>query len=982
MQNSEYRRRGRKYVGRASLLAEVDDTLAALLDGRGGLILVSGEPGIGKSRTMIEFNDRALRAGAGVAWGICHEQEGLPAYWPWIQIVRNISNTHPPGHQNPSAPLVRLLSLATDPGAGVPYGMALQDRMGLFNEVLQLLVFASQKTPLVLIIDNLQNADAASLRLLEFLAPFTQSSRLLIIASHRDPYLAAGSSLGEHLSRLIETPLLVRARLKGLEPSEAAELIRQETGWDLEQGIVLSLCAQTQGNPLFLLEIARNLPDHLARPGPERGVSGETIPLPDGIRMTIRKRLSQLSSPCQELLRVASVLGRSFDEETLLALAANSGIEDTRIFIEEAILANVLTASSAPDRQMSFVHALFREALLEELSEEDKALLNARAVNVLESFSHRRDPEHLARLAHHAICARRVIGTEQALQHVMAAARHSMRATAYEDAICLLRQALHAYEKVDAAFTGDFTQLKLLLGEAQMRAGEIMLSLETFREVLKQAEHAADIEGFAEAAIAFEGARWQPGLPSDESIRYLRKALQHLPDDKDRLRALLLSGLSRALSHSQNAEAAISVGEEAIDVARRTNDRMLLCHALEHGAMAMARDPSRLEQRLRLNREHLEIADEVDLDEMKAVACACASFTFLQAARMEEWRAQLEKFEYLADCMRQPHFDYQLAQARTTQATLQGDFPAAQRHCLVALGIGRKIQGADAEGVFALQMFILSRERGELSALRPVLSAILKGAGESGLWQPGLALLHAELGDTAQASQIYQDLAARGFADLPRDDLWLVNLAFLADIAALTGQSAGAGILLELLTPFRNQTIVTGPSSICLGPVARCLGNLAALQSRFSQAFELFSLAEKLAGQLASAPLACRIRSDRITALILEGAPSSLRRASEEIGKLKAETSRLGMKSLFERASAQAMLLERRIRDSGFDSLTPREIDVLRLIAQGLSNKSIMAQLRISHATVATHVRNILDKTGCANRTAAAAYARTHNLLG
>lgn len=348
---------------------------------------------------------------------------------------------------------------------------------------------------------------------------------------------------------------------------------------------------------------------------------------------------------------------------------------------------------------------------------------------------------------------------------------------------------------------------------------------------------------------------------------------------------------------------------------------------------------------------------------------------------MDAFEDSLREITSLARRLRRPHFQYQAAMSAVAQSLLKGDFAQTPQLALDALKIGKRIRGADPDGIFGIQMFALHRDRGLLEEMSKALAALTASGADPPLWRPGLALLLAEIGHGEKARQVLAEIMGDGTVRLPRDDLWLTAAAFTAETCAILEERRFAKALYELLAPFAGRAVVCGPNAVCFGPVDRLLGRLASLLGRWPAARMHFDDALSMLERLQSGPLRVRTTCDFAAALLIEGSPTALKRAGVLLDGLESAATNFGMRSLAARAHALEADLRTLTAGRGLTELTAREIEVLRLLAAGKSNAAISRELSISHATVATHVRSILSKTYCANRTAAAAYAREHQLI-
>jgi DNA-binding CsgD family transcriptional regulator len=316
-------------------------------------------------------------------------------------------------------------------------------------------------------------------------------------------------------------------------------------------------------------------------------------------------------------------------------------------------------------------------------------------------------------------------------------------------------------------------------------------------------------------------------------------------------------------------------------------------------------------------------------------------------------------------------------------ALMRGELAEAERLVLQSMALLRRHGIAAHEDNLSVLIFTLRREQGRLAELGPVVSAFLQERTVAAAWRPGLALVHLEVGQRDAARAVFEQMATEGFAAIPRDGRWLFCMVYLSEVCAALGDAVRAAELYELMLPYAGRNALCG-QLVCLGSADRYLGLLCTAMSRWPAAGRHFEAALAMNTRLgACAPLA-HTRHDFAAMLIARDASGDRRRA-EALSQDSLDSARqFGMRGLEARATALPPQPAGAPAAAGAndDDLTSREFEVLRLLAIGRSNADVAMVLEISLNTVATHVRNILAKTGCANRTEAAAYAMRRGLTG
>ena len=374
-------------LGRDAELESLSAALAEAAAGRGALIQLTGEPGIGKTRLAQALGEQAGRARARVVWARGWDGGGAPAFWPWVQVIRELT----------AGATDDELRAALGPGARWVVGLApeLRERLGLpeggdalesdrarfalFDGVALFLRALAADRPLLIVLDDLQSADQASLLLLAFVARMVDGMAVLIVTTHhdagprRDPELEA--IFGE-LARFGR-----RLDLGGLSDQDLRALVLHRSGGEPSEALVRSLLELTDGNPLYSDEVVRLLATQrrLGRPLDERA----RPPLPDGVRDAIRRRLLPLPPETRELLEIAAVEGRIFSLATLDRAAGLTRAE-TLERLDAAVVGQLVEDAPGPVARLRFVHGLIRETIYGDLPGARRALLHVAVGESLE----------------------------------------------------------------------------------------------------------------------------------------------------------------------------------------------------------------------------------------------------------------------------------------------------------------------------------------------------------------------------------------------------------------------------------------------------------------------------------------------------------------------------------------------------------------------------------------------------------------------
>jgi DNA-binding SARP family transcriptional activator len=462
------------FVGREPELAELSSGLDDAFAGRGGLFLLHGEPGIGKSRLADEVVNRATSRGAQVLIGRCWEAGGAPPYWPWTQSLRAYVRAAHPGDVRrqlgaSAADVARIVPQLHDlfPGLAEPEALDSEAaRFRLFDSTAAFLIRAAAEGPLVLVLDDLHVADEPSLLLLRYVASSLEDSRILAMGMFRDLDATVRQTPESTLAELGRLPVARGIRLSGLDRDELAQLAELTADTAPTEQLVEELYAETEGNPLFVSEVVRLL----AIEGRLGSDAPGGIPIPKTIREAIGRRLRTLSGECRRVLSLGSVLGREFGLVALERTADYTGIDRLLGVLDEAISAGVVEELPGSFGRLRFGHTLTRDTLYEEIPATHRTRLHLRVAQVLETLYTENLEPHLAELAHHFSLALPAAAPETAIEYTIRAGRWAEDVLADEEAVRFYRLAVDILERTGVKDAARRRELLLLLDQARARA--------------------------------------------------------------------------------------------------------------------------------------------------------------------------------------------------------------------------------------------------------------------------------------------------------------------------------------------------------------------------------------------------------------------------------------------------------------------------------------------------------------------------------
>ena len=569
----------------------------------------------------------------------------------------------------------------------------------------------------------------------------------------------------------------------------------------------------------------------------------------------------------------------------------------------------------------------------------------------------------LADLAHHFAAAAPLGDHERAIAYNLLAAQAATAALAFGEAASRLRTAL----EIGIEDGRRRAEAQLELGTAYFRAGASLDSLAAFRAAADVARALGDGELLAGAAIGFEDTCWRPGISDEGALELLEEASRELAPVDSPLRVRLLAGLARALDFQGDHARGSGVRDSAVSMGRRLDDRHGLATTLMRSYWS--RCATTLDEILAMLTEARDLAAELGDLELQAEAMEWRVAALMALGQIDTATRELAIVHELANRTRQPFIVHVAEHYGSALALLQGRFADAEAAAERSREWGRLLTGRDASGIYGIQMFSVRREQGRLSEFAPVVRVLVAGDGGGGAWRPGLAALLAELGMVDEARRELERVRREGL-DRFRETLWLASLTYLADAARAVDDAATAALVYPELLPLGGVNVMIGHGVALYGSADRYLGMLAATLGRTAEAEERFLAAAELEGRMGATTWLAHTAYEHGRILLEVG---DAERAAPLLADAASLAESVGMPSLLARVGA---LGAPPVRATALpDELSEREAQVLGLIARGLSNREIGVQLHISEHTAANHVRSILRKTGCANRTEAAAYA-------
>ena len=863
-------------VGRQELVDRLGKALDSARTGAGRLVLLTGEPGIGKSALAREVAARAGARGFSILWGTGWDGEGTPPFWPWVEALRSGLRHLDPGDRQAlitasGEELVRLLPEFV-PGQATARDRADDGdgaRFRLFDGVSSLLNLLAERRPLLVVLDDLHWADVSSVGLLRFVAARARLAPILFLGTYRDTEISRDHPLRSALGEL--GTLADSVPVSALDQAAVRALLEQVYGSSLDDELVETAYRRTAGNPFFVGEVGRLMGSA------HQGVLGSATSIPEGVRSVVERRLARLPQACHDLLGVASVVGQEAD---VSLLASVSGLPEPIVFelLGEAGQARVTQPSAGALPGARFTHDLFRETLYDALAGHRRVEVHRQIGLALERRREAGSAVRAAELAHHVL--RGCLGTDdqrRAARYSLEAARDALERLALREGLVHAERALTTLEQTAAPDKEGLLETLLVLAETERRTGELERARSSYARAAGLARRLGETEGLSRAALGVHHLGGDYGEAHESTRSLLEEAAFALAETTGTsaggmTKARVLAALARQCYHDRQ-RGSLDPGRlaaEAVDVAQVAGDPATLAFALwARYDTAWAPGSAGL---------RAEIAER-----MESVALAAGDLELRAQARLMRGIARLELadpgavadfdgYSRLAEDLRVPSARYLAVTRQVTVATMRGDFDEAEQLLEEATLLGEAIGEPDRWNVENVELWALRTlqdRRPELEdrmrswphpifvewyAAKIVLCLVAKGAME----EAATTLARYEAFDPATQAP---------------DNLWLSQVGTVAEAAAAVGHRPLAGRLYEALLPFAGTALITAGAVDFSGAVDHYLGLVAAALGRPEEAAGHFRNAVAMHERLGARPWAAR--SNRELAALTSGADNA-----------------------------------------------------------------------------------------------------------
>ena len=885
-------------VGRVGERQILLDRWQSALQGKGQMVLISGEAGIGKSRLVEELMREVAQSPHELVRMQCSPYHSSSAFHPIAERILRSSGIKPDDTPDIRAAKIKEMLRATPqqvPQAAEVYAELLSIGPSKAPEILSLtpqdlkeltirtfvdrMAAMAKAKPVLMVLEDAHWIDPSTQEVLSRLTAGIADLPALLVVTQR-PEGASEWAQDFDNATLLPIGLLTR--------EQTTELMTSILGRTPDIAFIDDIETRAAGVPLFIEELTRSVAEHSADDG--------EATIPETLQGSLMARLDKLSRGARNVALVASVIGREFDAR-LLGSVLSLGVVDLDTLLGELARARIVVANfSAPGARM-FRHALIQDTAYQSLLSSTRRGHHLAIARLLEAgFGDvvDREPEVIAR--HFSEAA----SPSEAIVYWTKAADRALAKSANFEAVEHARAAYiladHLENAADVAAAKIATSV--LLGRALESSGELHEACKVLRDAVDLAEEHGDSDSFTDAVIHFSNALFLSSLPVSSSIGLLEEALTRIAADNDELRCQLLSTLARGCQMDGDARKASRYRGEALKLVRKLDDKQSLCSLLfsEFLTPIGVREAFELGS-WRAKLDEMLLVSEAVNDSERAKARSLEVFVCAEMGDRDRMDQALVQLRQIGENRQHMHFEVIYSHGMAMQAILDGNFQAAEEFTNSAFDLSRKTYGGAMEGVHGMQMFTIRREQGRLAQIAPVIKKMLDEDPSDAAWKPGFAIVASDLGHSAASKRMLREMAEDDFS-FALDAKYSTTLAYLAEVSAISDERDLSERLYDLLHPYEEMTITAGVTTVCLGAAARQLGLLSSALGEWDRAEAHFEVALELNQRMRSPSWTAWTKHDLAAMFLRRARPEDNRFAVSAIHEALDTAGKLGMARL------------------------------------------------------------------------------------
>ncbi|WP_345505658.1 AAA family ATPase [Terrabacter aeriphilus] len=920
-------------VGRSDQLAVVDGASSAAAAGRGGLVLVTGEPGIGKTALASAASERAAARGMAVAQGYAVDDAGAPLLWPWHRVARR---------------LPALDAVLADVAAPDPDDDALRFRLS--DAVADALRGAAGPTGLLVVLEDLHWADSLTVAVLRHVALDLTSSRVLVLVTARkDP----ATSFGRVVPDLLRGGA-TSIPLRGLDADAVRGWLstdRATAGWTRHAD---ELVARTDGNPFFIRVLT-------TEPPPPSGTLDQVVRSRPGARDVLAAAFLQLPTGARDTVATAAVLGERLSP---MLLAAATGRTVSAVSVDVAIGIRCGLLEHGPTG-LSFVHALVRDAVLAHLLPPERAGLEASVAAAMDATG---DEELAGPSAVHWHRAEGVEASRRCLERSRVAAAQAAAARAHEEAVGFTRLALEHARRL-GVHGARLAELLAEQARSEWLANLVPAALASCVEAVDVAEAAGRPDLMARAALVPQGiGSLDVALVVDGLCE---RTLARLPEEALAERSGLLALRASAAAERALDTTADPLSLAALELARRSGspEAELAAVAARHFTLCY---PQAVHEREELARRAVELGPASTSAVGGLWGHLWQADIALQRGDLQTLHHTVERLGREAERRGSPVGRWHQHRLRALRAALLGSFDDARREAEAGRRLAERIGDLSMLGLYVAFRLQLALLRGDPQEIPDGALPLLESAPDIPLLQATLAQTYVLLGDRPRAQALLGTV--RHVPDrMPLGPRWNGTVGQIGLAAAALGDAALAGRCRDMLLPAAGWCGADGGGTPWShGSNHLPLGTLAWVADDVEQAARHFETAVDVDLRLGARPFVALARLGLARCLLRLGGQEP--RARTLLVEAVAELEALDLPGPL--ALGRSVLATLPQGTASAPALSPRELEVARLVAEARSNQQIADQLVLSVRTVESHVRAALTKLDLTSRTELALWVR------